>query len=95
MISFNELLTSWEAWAILGIALIVIDIFVDGTGNVLAAGAACFIVSAINGISVLGGVKIIESWHVAAIVYVLALVVSVFLVRWLRPKKAGPDINEY
>jgi membrane-bound ClpP family serine protease len=90
-----HLTISWEAWAILGLVLIMFDIFFVGSGNVLAAGIACFIMSALIGASKLAGFEIITTWEIATAGYVVALVPAVIAVRYLRPKDPGPDINNY
>lgn len=90
-----DLTLVWEAWAILGLILIVIDVLYDGAGNILAAGAACFIMSGLIGISRLVDLEFIETWETAFVVYAVSLVPAVVIIRYLRPRNQRPDINKY
>lgn len=86
---------SWEAWAILALALGICEIF-DGSGHVLSVGFAAGIMALASLCFSMMGLNFAPSWTVAVVEFGALAILSVFLLRKLRHgKQAPPDVNRY
>jgi hypothetical protein len=54
-----------EFWAIAGLILVVADFLVGCSGNLIALGCACFLMSALAGSPKLTGILLVPSWKIA------------------------------
>ncbi|WP_420548609.1 NfeD family protein [Curvivirga sp.] len=90
-----------EIWLILGILLVMADIFLGYDFFVLPVGAAALIVSA-----VVYAQKnrwfgeetvLLDDWHEVGFFFAILSVISVILIRfiWQKNKKEQADINDY
>jgi membrane protein implicated in regulation of membrane protease activity len=86
---------SWEFWAIAGLILVVADFLVGGSGNLIALGCACFLMSALAGSPKITGILLIPSWKIAVVEFAALSAVAIFLVRLLRHRPSDQDLNRY
>ncbi|MEM7774096.1 MAG: hypothetical protein AAF732_00695 [Pseudomonadota bacterium] len=95
MLELNEWLAAWQVWAIAGLALIIVDVMLDGSGYVLSLGVACFSMSALALIAYLTGTNLIPDWKIAALEFAGFAFLSIFIIRRLRPRNKDGDVNQY
>jgi membrane protein implicated in regulation of membrane protease activity len=93
------LLFSGEFWLILGLILIIIDIFL-GSFFLLPIGVSAFIIAGLiyaQGQLWLGDVIFLETWKDVLIWFSVLSVLSIGVVKYVFQKKAGKkqDINNY
>ncbi|MGH6815676.1 MAG: hypothetical protein ACREC6_08225 [Hyphomicrobiaceae bacterium] len=87
---------SWETWAIAGLVLVILDLLVGGSGNIIALGCACFLMSGLAVLSRMTGLVLIGDWKVAAVEFAAFAAAAVFILRrWSRPPPSDKDVNIY
>ena len=90
-----------EVWLILGILLVLADIFLGYDFFVLPVGAAALLVSLIVYAQQDGWfgeeTVFLDDWHEVGFLFAFLSVISIGVIRflWQRNKKEQPDINDY
>lgn len=86
---------SWELWAAAGLVLVVLDLVVGGSGNIIAFGVACFLMSMLAAAGQATGVPLVPGWKAAALEFAIAAALAVVGVRMLWNKGTDHDVNKY
>lgn len=86
---------SWETWAILALLSVIVDIVVGASGNIVACGFACILMSLLAVFSNFTGILLIPGWKVAGIEFSVFSLFAVLLLRLLRKRQSRQDINIY
>ena len=99
-LSLSYWLFQFEAWIILGIILIIVDILVGFDMIILPVGVAALLLAALlYGESQLlfGEIDLFPSWRVVLVWFSGLSILSVTLIRFVfqRSRKNGTDINKY
>lgn len=89
-----------QIWIILGILLVIADIFLGYDFFVLPTGVAAFIIAAIlygQKEQWFGDAILFETWHDIGLAFAVLSVASIALLKFglQRNKKEEPDINDY
>ncbi|MCB2101406.1 MAG: hypothetical protein KDE22_11080 [Rhodobacterales bacterium] len=89
-----------KVWIILGIVLIIADVFLGYTFFVLPIGVAALLIAGLifaQGKLWFGDTVIFETWHDVGLWFAVLSVVSIGLLKMLARRwiKDQPDINEY
>ena len=89
-----------EPWIILGIILIILDIFVGFDFFILPVGIAALILSGIIYAQIntwFGEFVIFETWKGIIIAFAVLSIISIGIIKFLfqMSKKSRPDINQY
>lgn len=92
------ILTQWETWAIIGVALVILDLTVGLGFFVLSFGIGGLFTAVVIAVSGnLTGVNLLDTWIKAVLVFATTSLVILPVLRILLYGKAGggTDINEY
>ncbi len=89
-----------EVWMVLGIVLIIADIFLWFKLFVLPVGVAAIITSGLvygENNAFYGSIVLFENWKIVLLCFAVLSIVSVGLLKIIfqRNKKDEPDVNEY
>ncbi len=89
-----------QVWIILGILLVIADVFLGYDFFVLPTGIAAFFIAAIlygQNNQWFGDSVIFETWHDIGITYAILALISIALLKFglQRKKQDEPDINDY
>ncbi len=93
-----ELLTQWETWAIIGVALVILDLTVGLGFFVLSFGIGGLLTAVVIAVSSnLTGVNLLDTWIKSALVFATSsLAIIPILRRFLYGKtEERQDINDY
>ena len=86
---------SWEFWLIAGLLLVVLDLLIGASGNVIALGCSCFVMSVLAAVSQVTDLSLIPNWKIAAIEFAVFSAAAMFVARLVRPHPSDEDINKY
>jgi membrane protein implicated in regulation of membrane protease activity len=99
-LNFSYWLFQPQAWIILGITLVIADIFLGYGLFILPFGISAFIISAIifaDKHVYIKEINVLENWKDVLIYYSAISIISIFIIKKLFQKKLSKqsDINDY